>query len=52
MPTQRALRACAKWLALCLRIGWRKDQLDDLQRLWWLYHDEQGCLIATKTREG
>lgn len=41
----RAMLACAEWLAYCLEIGWLKSQLDDLERLWWQYHDDQGNLI-------
>lgn len=44
MPTARAIEACAKWLSYCLRIGWRKTDLDELEALWWKYHDEQGHL--------
>lgn len=44
-PTQKALRACAEWLAYCLSIGWRKDSLDRLEALWWEHHDAQGRLV-------
>lgn len=45
-PTLRALRACAEWLCYCLSIGWRKDELDELERLWWRYHDRHGKLTT------
>jgi hypothetical protein len=46
MRTQQALRACAEWLGFCLKIGWRKEDLDALERLWWQYHDDQGRLTV------
>lgn len=33
------LKECAEWLAFCLSIGWRRDQLDALEALWWQYHE-------------
>ncbi len=45
MRTQReAQKRCAEWLANCLKLGWRKDQLDELEALWWKYRDENGNL--------
>lgn len=41
-PTSQAIRECADWLIYCLRIGWKKSDLDALQSLWWQYHDEHG----------
>ena len=43
-PTLRALKNCAYWLAQCLKLGWPKSSLDQLEKLWWHYHDEQGKL--------
>lgn len=43
--THRAVRLCGEWLAECLRLGWRRDQLDALEELWWRYHDDRGNLI-------
>lgn len=45
MRTQRALRACAYWLSFCLKIGWSKESLDGLEKLWWRHHDDSGNLI-------
>lgn len=45
-PTPRAIGLCAKWLQCCLRVGWPKSSLDDLEQLWWRYHDRYGNLIA------
>ena len=51
MKTTRALRECAEWLSFCLSIGWRRDMLDELETLWWKYHDHTGKLIEnTKAR--
>jgi len=40
--TQRALMACLRWLDYCLSIGWRRDDLDFLEALWWEHHDDFG----------
>lgn len=47
-PTTRARTACAEWLQCCLRIGWPKSLLDDLEQLWWQYHDKYGNLIVAE----
>ena len=41
----RAIEACGRWLAECLRLGWNRADLDALEALWWKYHDENGRLI-------
>ena len=38
MTQRQAWMACADWLSKCLRLGWPKSALDDLERLWWQYH--------------
>lgn len=38
----KGARKCAEWLSYCLSIGWSKNQLDELEKLWWKYHDENG----------
>ena len=43
-PIPRAVAECAKWLQWCLRIGWPKSALDDLEKLWWKHHDRFGEL--------
>jgi hypothetical protein len=47
-PTERAKLACAHWLAACLRLGWPKSVLDDLEAIWWKFHDCQGRLREVK----
>jgi hypothetical protein len=42
--TDKAIKACAEWLAYCLSIGWSKDKLDLLEALWWEHHDDDGRL--------
>lgn len=37
-PNPRELRACAYWLAYCLKIGWKKADVDKLETIWWKYH--------------
>ena len=43
-PTLRATRLCAEWLHQCLQLGWPKSALDDLELLWWKWHDRYGVL--------
>ncbi len=48
--SNKAIRACAAWLAYCLRIGWEKSSLDELERLWWKHHDDDGALTHEETK--
>lgn len=36
--THKQSKRCADWLAFCLSIGWRREQLDALEALWWRYY--------------
>jgi hypothetical protein len=45
MPTLKARRECAEWLSYCLKIGWAKASLDELEKIWWRFHDGQGRLV-------
>ena len=47
-PSRRAVRACAAWLVSCVRLGWRRTDLDALERLWWQYHDDDGRLTCAR----
>jgi hypothetical protein len=47
-PTAKAVQACAQWLQACLSFGWRKQDLDVLEALWWKYHDHRGELQRTE----
>lgn len=51
-PTRQAVQACAEWLASCIRLGWRKSDLDALEALWWKYHDARGNLIRAELMRG
>lgn len=35
---------CARWLRYCLSIGWKREELDELERIWHIYYDENGRL--------
>lgn len=48
--SRRALQTCANWLAFCLSIGWGKHELDDLEQIWWQWHDENGNLLTSRRR--
>lgn len=47
-PRDKAIRECAYFLHTCLGFGWRKEDLDYLQKLWWKWHDDDGNLIRGK----
>lgn len=51
MKTIKALRACMTWIAYCVRIGFDKSAVSELEVLWWKYHDENGNLIKSKADE-
>jgi hypothetical protein len=48
----RALLACAEWLSWCLDQGWHRSQIDNLESLWWRYHDDRGRLCAPLQHRG
>jgi hypothetical protein len=50
--SSKAIYACADWMSYCLKIGWRQSDLDDLQRLWWQWHDDDGKLIDRTDKHG
>lgn len=37
MIEARKAKLCADFLAACLLFGWKKSDLDWLQKLWWKY---------------
>lgn len=41
-PTLQARKECAEFLVEMLRIGWLREQLDDLEKLWWIVRDNRG----------
>jgi hypothetical protein len=40
--TRKALTQCLEWLEACRRLGWREEDMDNLELLWWRYHDREG----------
>jgi hypothetical protein len=44
--SSQAVKKCFEWLKWCLDNGWPRTALDDLEKLWWQYHDEHGELIT------
>ncbi len=46
--TRKAQQGCAEWLCSCLRLGWPKPSLDDLENIWWQYHDRTGKLNSDR----
>ncbi len=45
--TREGQRKCGEWLAFCVREGWNKDELDELENLWWKYHDVHGNITQS-----
>jgi hypothetical protein len=43
--TNKGVKTCAEWLIFCLSIGYKKSQLDALEKLWLKYHNDMGELI-------
>lgn len=41
----QGIKKCAEWLRYCLEIGWKKEQLDALEKIWWDFHDGNGNLL-------
>ncbi len=37
----KAVKACARWLSECIRLGWKKSDLDALEALWWKYYTKR-----------
>jgi hypothetical protein len=44
MRTRRAIESCGRWLAFCRSDGWPAESLDQLETIWWQYHDDNGVL--------
>lgn len=44
--TQMAIMKCHEWITYCLRIGWKKEQVDGLEVIFWQHRDENGNLKA------
>lgn len=42
----KALKECVRWLGFCRKIGFKTEEVDALDRLWWRYHDEDGNLLV------
>lgn len=49
--TSKAIRECAEWLSYCLKVGWKKEQLDELERIWWTHHDDYGNLTKERRED-
>jgi hypothetical protein len=46
VKSKRAIKACADWLAACLRMGWPREDLDRLEAMWWRWHHDNGHPIS------
>lgn len=51
MSKNKVLLKKAKWLAYCLEIGWDKELLPELERIWDSYYDKFGNKIENKKSE-
>ncbi len=50
MKTEKAIKKCALWLSKCLEIGWDKSALNELEKLWWKYHNPNGSKKLIKIK--
>lgn len=41
-PTQKAIIACARFISRMLEIGWKREDIPELERMWWLVRDDRG----------
>lgn len=46
--SEEAIKKCAEWLAYCLSIGWKKELLNELEKIWWKHHDYRTGLFKNK----
>lgn len=44
-------KRCAEWLVFCLSIGWKNEQLNALEKLWWKHHKLSGCAICLGAKQ-
>jgi len=40
--TRKGIMKCHEWLTNCIELGYKKEQLDELEYLFWKYKDENG----------
>lgn len=45
-PTQKAILEMAKAMEYFLSIGWRKQDLDLLEEMWWTVRDDNGRVMG------
>jgi len=50
-PSAKAVMACARWLVACKKLGWPESDLDELQEIWWRYHDDAGEFVTVTNGE-
>lgn len=48
-PTRRGIMICGQIMAQMLQIGWKPEQLDSLEILFWSVRDGNGEVIRTPT---
>ena len=37
--SRTALARCLRWIEECRELGWNESQMDEIENLWWKYHD-------------
>jgi hypothetical protein len=47
--TYNGLRALEKWLESCSGLGWKDEQLPQLEALWLKWHDSNGLAREKRT---
>ena len=46
-----ARRLCVEWLTACIELGWKEEQLPDLEAMFWKYRDHRTGEFKTKPNE-
>lgn len=48
LPTIKGIMVCAEIMAKMLEIGWHKDDLDELERIFWSVRDSKGNVFKSE----
>lgn len=40
--TREALAKCLEWIEACRKLGWKEKDMDNLEGLFWRWHDKDG----------
>ena len=49
--TRKEIEDCARWLSYCIDLGWDKSNLQELEDLWWEYHDDKSAAVIEEMND-